>query len=151
MNELTKKGHTLQNESMTSIDKLFHVASMPEHGGFEDMLDEMEFWDFHEFIPSLTYNQYKEYGSEKVELLHDYEKVGFFAKCDFNVPQNFSFGEDGRFRSCSNSCYFYPFYIYAESMEELLNKIMLRVMEMFENEANKARKDSVSNTHFRDH
>lgn len=49
--------------------------------------------------------------------------------------------EDGSFQSCSNSCSFYPFYVYAESMDELLDKVIEEDKRMFEKEANKARKE----------
>jgi len=141
MDTLTKKGHALQSECMTSINKLFHIASMSEHSELADMLDDMEYIDFQKLIPSLSEKTYQSYEGDFGCLLHDHDKFGFIAECYFNIPQKFSFAEDGRFRSCSNSCSSYIFYTYAENMEELLDRIREKDKEMFKIETDKARKE----------
>lgn len=138
---LKEKGIALQDESMTMINNLFHIASMSGSREMEEFLSNMDFGDFHSFIPSLTKRRYEGYEDSLGELLFDYEKFGFLAECSFNIPRNFSFWEDGSFRSCYNSCSFYPFYVYAESMDELLDKVMEENERMFNEEANKARKE----------
>lgn len=138
---LKQKGITLQDEGMTTINSLFHIASMSGSSEMESFLYNMDFGDFHSFMPSLTKREYDSYGDSLSELLFDHDKFGFLAECDFNIPRNFSFREDGTFQSCSNSCSFYPFYVYAESMDELLDKIIKKDENMFEQEVDKARKE----------
>lgn len=138
---LKEKGITLQNEGMTTINNLFHIASMSESSEMDEFLSNMDFGDFHSFMPSLTKREYDSYGGSLGELLFDHDKFGFLAECSFNIPQKFYFREDGTFRACSNSCSFYPFYIYAESMDELLDRVIEEDERMFEKEANKARKE----------
>lgn len=41
MKTLKEKGITLQNEGMTTINSLFHIASMSEMDSF---LENMDFW-----------------------------------------------------------------------------------------------------------
>lgn len=57
------------------------------------------------------------------------------------LPRQFCLKEDGTFKCCSNSCSFYPFYVYAENMEELIDKIMDKNREMFDKEVNRACKE----------
>lgn len=137
---LKQKGITLQDECMTTIESLIHIASMSGSRGAMDVVDDMDFGDFHSIIPSVTKEEYDGY-DDKVEILTDYDRWGFIAECAFNVPQKFSFREDGSFQSCSNSSMYYPFYMYADSMEELLDKIIKKDKKMFEKEENKARKE----------
>lgn len=137
---LKQKGITLQDEGMTTINNLFHIASMSGSSEMDDFLSNMDFGDFHSFIPSLTKREYDSYGDSLSELLFDHDKFGFLAECAFNIPQKFSFREDGTFQSCSNSCSFYPFYVYAENMDELLDKVIEEDKRMFDKEINKARK-----------
>ena len=141
MKTLKEKGITLQDEGMTTINSLFHIASMGGNSEMDSFLENMDFGDFHSFMPSLTKREYDSYGDSLSELLFDYDKFGFLAECSFNIPQEFSFREDGTFKSCSNSCSFYPFYIYAESMGELLDRVIEEDERMFEKEVNKARKE----------
>lgn len=141
MNTLKEKGIALQDEGMTTINSLFHIASMSGSSEMDSFLENMDFGDFHSFMPSLTKREYDSYEGSLSELLFDHDKFGFLAECSFNIPQKFSFREDGSFQSCSNSCSFYPFYIYAESMDELLDKVIEEDVRMFEKEANKARKE----------
>lgn len=141
MKTLKEKGITLQNEGMTTINSLFHIASMGGSSEMDSFLENMDFGDFHSFMPSLTKREYDSYEGSLDELLFDHDKFGFLAECSFNIPQKFSFREDGSFQSCSNSCSFYPFYVYAESMDELLDKVIEEDERMFEKEANKARKE----------
>lgn len=138
---LKRKGITLQDEGMTTINRLFHIASMSESGEMDIFLGNMDFGDFHSFMPSLTKREYDSYGESLTELLFDHDKFGFLAECSFNVPQKFSFREDGSFQSCSNSCSYYPYYVYAESIDELLDKIINEDREMFDKETDKARKE----------
>lgn len=137
---LKQKGLSLQDEGMTTINSLFHIASMSGSSEMDDFLSNMDFGDFHSFIPSLTKREYDSYGDSLSELLFDHDKFGFLAECAFNIPQKFSFREDGTFQSCSNSCSFYPFYVYAENMDELLDKVIEEDKRMFDKEISKARK-----------
>ena len=141
MKTLKEKGITLQNEGMTTINSLFHIASMSGSSEMNRFLEDMDFEDYHSFMPSLTKREYDSYEGSLDELLFDYDKFGFLAECSFNIPQKFSFREDGSFQSCSNSCSYYPFYVYAESMDELLDKAVEEDERMFEEETNKARKE----------
>lgn len=138
---LKEKGITLQDEGMTTINNLFHIASMSGSSEMDSFLGNMDFGDFHSFIPSLTAREYDSYGGSLGELLFDHDKFGFLAECSFNIPQKFSFREDGSFQSCSNSCSFYPFYVYAESMDELLDKVLNEDGKIFDKETAKARKE----------
>lgn len=138
---LKQKGITLKDEGMTTINNLFHIASMSGSSEMDDFLSNMDFGDFHSFIPSLTKREYDSYGDSLSELLFDHDKFGFLAECAFNIPQKFSFREDGTFQSCSNSCSFYPFYVYAENMDELLDKVIEEDKRMFDKEISKARKE----------
>lgn len=137
---LKQKGLSLLDEGMTTINSLFHIASMSGSSEMDDFLSNMDFGDFHSFIPSLTKREYDSYGDSLSELLFDHDKFGFLAECAFNIPQKFSFREDGTFQSCSNSCSFYPFYVYAENMDELLDKVIEEDKRMFDKEISKARK-----------
>ena len=62
MKTLKEKGITLQNEGMTTINSLFHIASMSEMDSF---LENMDFGDFHSFMPSLTKREYDSYEETK--------------------------------------------------------------------------------------
>lgn len=141
MKTLKEKGITLQDEGMTTINRLFHIASMSGSSEMDSFLEDMDFEDYRSFMPSLTKREYDSYEGSLDELLFDYYKFGFLAECSFNIPQKFSFREDGSFQSCSSSCSFYPFYVYAESMDELLDKVIEEDERMFEKEINKARKE----------
>lgn len=66
MKTLKEKGITLQNEGMTTINSLFHIASMSEMDSF---LENMDFGDFHSFMPSLTKREYDSYEGSLNELL----------------------------------------------------------------------------------
>lgn len=141
MKTLKEKGITLQDEGMTTINSLFHIASMSGSSEMDSFLENMDFGDFHSFMPSLTKREYDSYEGSLSELLFDHDKFGFLAECSFNIPQKFSFREDGSFQSCSNSCSFYPFYVYAENMDELLDKVLNEDKKMFDKEVEKARKE----------
>ena len=137
---LKQKGIALQDECMTTIENLIHIASMSCSDSAISAINDMDFGDFHSIIPSITKKEYDTYDN-KIEILIDHDKWGFIAACAFNVPKNFSFREDGRFQSCFNSCSFYLFYVYAESMDDLLDKVIKKDNNMFKEEENKAREE----------
>lgn len=142
MNTLTEKGINLLDEGHAEIVRLFHVASMMNTDEFQECLSEMETRDFADVLPDISIKELVEYDEdERAELFHDRDMFGFFAQCRHNVMTNFRFKENGRWSACSNTCAFIEFYAYAETMEELIDKVKEISDKLFEEEVNKARKE----------
>lgn len=137
---LKEKGFQLQNESMITIEKLVHIASMGQNWEVEDILGDMEYSDFVRIIPSLTAVEFDSYDDTRYDLLYDYDKFGFLAKCYFNVPTNISFREDGSCKSYFSSNSYRELYLYGDTMEELLDHALKIEKELFEKELEKARR-----------
>ena len=137
--ELIQKVCSFVDISSTVVEGLAFIALMRESDIARDIVNDMDYGDLHMLIPSLTKEEYSDY-YDILELLIDHDKLGFIAKCEFTIPKEFSFDKDGNFKSCYNSCHTYPYYVYAESIDELVNKIMEKDKELFKREENAARK-----------
>lgn len=85
-------------------------------------------------------------GETFVQFLYNHDCTGFIAECYFPEHSNFRFKEDGRFSSCSvHSGINTVFWVYAESIGELIEKICLRSQELFNEQMEDFKKQKIEN------
>lgn len=81
-----------------------------------------------------------------IQFMYDNDCTGFIAECYFPVHTNFSFKENGSFSSCrvhygiSTS-----FWVYAESIGELVDKICDKSEKLFNEQMEISRKKQIEN------
>ena len=123
---------SLLNAGHTKIEQLFLAHIQINSNDFNDFLDLLEYEDWKDIIPELTPEIYEEYMDySRLDLIMDYNKLGYIAQCDYNLMSDFSFTDDGRY-SCVNTGTFYEFYVYADTVEELLEKVLAKDKEFFD-------------------
>lgn len=126
------------------INKLAWVTAMSESDGLKNMLRDMSYDDFSDIgvkaaIPDDT--------EDIIELLFNLNKTGFLAECHHQEQRNIKFDKEGNFASCliSGACCA-VFYVYAESMEELIDSIIVENEKLSRKEIESAKKQLVKNS-----
>lgn len=78
-------------------------------------------------------------------FLYQHDCTGFIAKCYFPEHSNFRFNEDGSFSSCSvHGGILQEFWVYAESIGELIDKICEKADQLFEEQMEEFRNKSIN-------
>lgn len=116
------------------VEQLMWIATCSEGRELEDFLAEMNDDDLKEVFPEMVENPnfdlYRD-DQEMIQLLIDYSKYGFIAKVLYPTHNDFVFDENGKVVACSvNFGRSRIGYVYAETPEELLNKIEKQSDEM---------------------
>jgi len=133
------------------IKNLFRVAASFESREFHDFLEEFNEDQWNEMLPDLEetgyFNSYFE-AREMHYMLADYGKFGFIA--NVNVPHHYDFIiNDGEILGCKiNEALSWDVLVYAESIEELDEKIKAKSDEAYQKmiEHDKSNKKTVSTT-----
>ena len=129
--EIIEKSNELINERFSKINRLFLICAMLESGELKEFLDDLELDSWKSIIPSIRESTLDSYDYNKVELLYDKGMHGLLAECHYNIMTDFEFREDGSFSSCGNTCSFISFIVYAETLEELMDKVLAKDEELF--------------------
>lgn len=142
MEDIRNKINELANEGCY-INKLAWVMAMSESDGLKSMLRDMTYDDFADIgikdtVPDET--------DDIIELLFCLDKVGFLAECHHQEQRNIKFDKKGNFASCliSGSCCT-VFYVYADSVEELIGSIMVENEKLSRKEIEAAKKHLMKN------
>jgi hypothetical protein len=117
------------------IRNLYWLMCQSENDDLKEMLCEMDPKEFEQCFPGVLSNHYSaNIQDDKDEIIFTLFNAGYsglLAEVEYPQMEDFTFGEDGDYKSCSiNGCYTRYGYVYAETKEELLQKIELQVEEM---------------------
>ncbi|RGN42344.1 MULTISPECIES: hypothetical protein [unclassified Bacteroides] len=137
--EIIKKSSVLINEGCSIINRLFLVCAMSESDELKEFLDDLEIESWRSILPSISETTLDRYDDNKAELLYDKGIHGLLAECHYNVMDDFDFHENGSFRSCGNTCSFMSFIVYAENLNELMDKVLAKDKELFNLQIEEAR------------
>lgn len=122
------------------INKLAWITAMSESDELKRMLRDMSSDDFSDIGVKATI---PDDADDILYLLFDLEKIGFLAECHHQNQRNIKFDKEGNFSSCmiSAACCT-VFYVYAESVEELIDSIIIENEKLSEQEINLQENDS---------
>jgi len=117
------------------IRNLYWIMCQHENDDLKEMLCEMDEKEFEQCFPGVLSNLYsaniQDDKDEIIFTLYNSGYSGLLAEVEYPQMEDFTFGEDGDYISCSiNGCYIRYGYVYAETKEELLQKIELQAEEM---------------------
>lgn len=130
----------LVDETTGSIEQLFHIAAMFENRGLANMLSDMDYEDTLAIISNLTEKEFDYYGPyDRAFLFSEHEKNGFIAECNFNEPTDIVFKPDGQLKSSSRSGCSHVRYIYGDTIDELLIKVISVANELYDEDIQKVR------------
>jgi hypothetical protein len=110
----------------TYIEKLYWIAGSIDNSSLKELLDDFSFDDFKKIFSGLTKSEYNDYwkNNELSQLFIDYDKLGLFAKIHIPICDKFKYNNDNNPVSWSvNNGHCRIEYVYAETLEELINKI----------------------------
>lgn len=126
------------------INKLAWITAMSESDELKRMLRDMSCDDFSDIgIKAVIPDDV----DDILYLLFDLGKIGFLAECHHQNQTNIKFDKEGKFSSCmiSAACCT-VFYVYAESVEELIDSIIIENEKLSEQEIQSARKQFVNSS-----
>lgn len=129
--EIIEKSNELINERFSTVNRLFLICAMSESDELKEFLDDLELDSWQNIIPNIRESTLDSYDDNRVELLYNKGIHGLLAECRYNVMTDFEFREDGSFSSCGNTCCFMSFIVYAETIEELMDKVLAKDEELF--------------------
>lgn len=120
------------------INKLAWITAMSESDELKRMLRDMSSDDFSDIGVKATI---PDNADDILYLLFDLGKIGFLAECHHQNQTNIKFDKEGEFSSCmiSAACCT-VFYVYAESVEELIDSIIIENGKLCKQEIESARK-----------
>lgn len=126
------------------INKLAWITAMSESDELKGMLRDMSRDDFTDIgVKTLIPNE----PDDILELLFDLGKIGFLAECYHQNQTNIKFDKEGNFSSCmiSAACCT-VFYVYAESVEKLIDSIAIENEKLSKEEIESAKKQLIRNS-----
>ena len=120
------------------INKLAWITAMSESDELKRMLRDMSCDDFSDIGVKTTI---PDDADDIIALLFDLGKIGFLAECHHQNQTNIKFDKEGKFSSCmiSAACCT-VFYVYAESVEELIDSIIVEDEKLSRTEIESAKK-----------
>ena len=135
----------IDNETHSAnINKLFHIGMQLSSWEIKDFLEEIS---EEQYVDMLSDNGKFDYiegylnDGEIIQMFLDHGLYGYVAELYLPCHSDFSFHEDGSFSGCSvhsSDCIIE--YVYAETIEELLNKVMIESEKAFQSDMNKFKK-----------
>lgn len=142
---------TIEQARGTVVSSIFYIATQIESKQLMDLLIEMEKDDFVQLFPEIKKSNIFEVDQltedDITEFLFDYNKLGFLAITNHPIHSNFTFKQDGEFESCSYSRgASYESYVYAETIDELLEKIEAKAEQWYNYDLSKHKKDNTTKT-----
>lgn len=143
MEDIRNKINELANEGCY-INKLAWIMAMSESDELKSMLRDMSYDDFSDIEVKAAIPDDAE---DIIELLFNLDKVGFLAECHHQVQRNIKFDKEGNFASCliSGACCT-VFYVYADSVEELIDSIIVENEKLSRKEIEAAKKHHMKNS-----
>jgi hypothetical protein len=127
------------------INKMAWIAASNQTSGLRDLIDDLDEETWNALFPNVFKSDCFDIDDDnetKITALFDDEKYGFLAEVHHPYCTNFTFKENGDFRSCSvESWHCRISYHYGESTEELLESILKCSRQMFECFMNAAKKE----------
>lgn len=120
------------------INKLVWIMAMAESYELRDILQDMSNDDFSDIGIKSTIPDDVD---EIITLLLDLDKIGFLAECHHQNKRDIKFDKEGNFSSCMfSNAMCTVFYVYAESVEELINSIIVEDEKLSRTEIESAKK-----------
>lgn len=117
-------------------DALEEIITSMDNKNFEAMFPDIAAKDWYKGIEDTNKD-------EIMEMLIDYDKLGFIAEIGVHQKSRFSFAEDGHVQSCSvHQGMSYVKYAYGDTIEELLGAITAHCEEMEQYDIEKHKKKS---------
>jgi len=109
------------------IEELYWIAGSMDKTSLKELLDNFSYDDFKKIFPGLTLtkSEYNDYWSsdEILRLFIDYDKLGLLAKIHIPVCDKFRYDNNNPISWSVNNGHCRIEYVYAETLEELINKI----------------------------
>ena len=126
------------------INNLVWIYAMTESCELKYMLQNMSDDDFSDIGIKSTIPDDVD---EIITLLLDLDKIGFLAECHHQNKRDIKFDKEGNFSSCMfSNAMCTVFYVYAESVEELIDSIIIENEKLSEQEIQSARKQFVNSS-----
>ena len=120
------------------INKLVWITAMAESYELRDILQDMSNDDFSDIGIKSTIPDDVD---EIITLLLDLDKIGFLAECHHQNKRDIKFDKEGNFSSCIfSNAMCTVFYVYAESVEELIDSIIVEDEKLSRTEIESAKK-----------
>lgn len=136
--------------SSSFINKMFWIAASFNSQDLKELLSDISDKGWEQCLPDVFKSKYfSEYidDGDFLELLADFGKFGFIAEIHHPVHYNFIFDKNGNFQSCSsNDGVYRTSYVYAETVEELVEKIKINSERIFQDFIAEDKKRKASKT-----
>lgn len=125
------------------IDKLIWIAGASNRTSeIKEFLEDMRAKDIEQCFPEVYADEYfNDYFNENglYQLIWQYEKFGLLAEVHVPEPRNIRFDKSGKPTSWSTGGISTMVYVYAETLEELMQKIEVAVNDEFQYQVKKAK------------
>ena len=116
MKKLNAKAELLRGDGC-HIEELFWISPMVDSSRLEGFLEDMDEEDLRDILPGLDIEE-----GDIADQLDALGITGIIAECRHHVKRNICFDKDGNYRSSFRSLgVTMSFYIYAETLEELID------------------------------
>ena len=123
------------------IEKMFWIAGSIENSSLNDLIADMDDKQFKNCFPEIL--NVKVYEKDFLQALIDYDKFGIVAEILIPIANSFKYSSDGTLLGWSSSGgYCRIDYVYAETLELLLNEIEKSADKHFEDFK---KKDKINN------
>lgn len=149
MDNLTISNQFSETAHGTTVEQIFWLAICGESSGLHELLEELQEEDWEELIPGLTSKEWFSDvvdgdGQERLYTLAENDKLGFLAKIYVPEHSNFRFEGDVPIGSQYSGAISRIGFCYAETPDELIEKITAKADGFYQEMVQDALKKEVS-------